>query len=395
MALKSRNTALAIKIQSVRGTYSAPNSTTDLLSGVANCRPSIEGITLADDSYTGSIFQNADQILGKRFSVTFDVKLDAPGSLPAANAFVLGRLLQAAKFTEVRTATAIPAAPEAVGTSSTTAAVLGSSASTTDDLYKGFPLILSDNGSTYMEKLTAIRDYIGSTKSAELFETLSGAPAANYQIPTFLGYYRDVTSADPIILSGKLWMGGWRLDLYDLAVTGMRILLPTSTKNTPAFPRIEFTLSGTISADADEATPTIPATGSIPGIKGGDVWFKKQRIGTADVTIDLGLTADDPPNANQPDGTDAPELSGGTANATLVMQKYLKATLDSLGLADAQGYHPFWMQWGTAAWNNVQVTIPDARLNFPNIDLSGGIILENNGLFIDVIDRNLGIVFAG
>jgi hypothetical protein len=395
MALKSNNTAIAVKIQSARDVFDEPNDTTDLLR-FSNCRLQIDGVTIANDEYTGSPFKNADDIAGKRVTLSFNVKMRPPSSLPALDAFVPGRLLQAAKFTEVRTATAIPASAEALGVGSdATHAVLGSSASTTNDIYKGFPLILSDNGSTYKERLTAIRDYVGSTKTAELMEELGAAPAANYQIPTFIGYFRDVTSADPEILSLILWMGGYRLDLVNCGVTGFRWVIPTSTKQQAAYPEFEFTLDCTIDGSSDEATPSIPAGGAVPLLKDADVWLNQQRVGTSTVSIELGLEAEYPPNANQPDGTDAPEIAGGTATGSLTMQKYLKATLDTLSLADAQAYHPFFMQWGNGAWNTVQITIPDARLNFPNPDLSGGTIMENLGLFIDVLDRNLGIVFPG
>lgn len=396
MALKTRNTALAATLQVSRGTYNEP-TTGDLVSGLSNLRLAIDGITVADDSYTGSVFQNADAIGGKRVTLTFNLKMKPPSSLPAANAHVPGRILQAAKCTEVRNATAIPAAAEAVaGTGQTTTNVrLGSSASTTNDIYRGFPLIISDNGSTYLEKLTSIRDYIGATKDAELMETLPLAAAADYQIPPFLGYFRDVSSSDPSVLSLKAWISGYLLELYDCGITGMRWVVPTSTKQQSQFPEFEFTVDCTIYATSDEATPSIPATGSPPLLKNGDVWFSKQRVGTSSINIDMGLQADYPPNANEPDGTDAPEISGGSATASIVMQQYLKATLDTLGLADAQAYHPFFAQWGTAAWNTVQITIPDGRLNYPNIDLSGGVVMQNVDLFIDVIDRNLGIVFPG
>lgn len=395
MALKSNNTAIALKIQASRDVFDEPNDTTDLLR-FSNCRLQIDGVTIANDEYTGSPFKNADDIAGKRVTLTFNVKMRPPTSLPAANAFVPGRLLQSAKFTEVRTATAIPASPEALGLGSdTTHAKLGSSASTTDDIYRGFPLILSDNGSSYKERLTAIRDYVGSTKMAELMEELGSTPAANWQIPTFIGYYRDVTSADPAILSLVLWMGGVRYDLVNCGVTGLRWVLPTSTKQQAAYPEFEFTLDCTIDATSDEATPSIPAAGAVPLIKDADVILANKAVGTSTVTIELGLQADYPPNANQPDGTDAPEIAGGTATASLTMQKYLKADLDTLAMADAQAYHPFFMQWGASAWHTVQIIVPDARLNFPNPDLSGGTIMENAGLFIDVLDRNLGIVFPG
>ena len=398
MGLKSNNSAVAFAIQSGgRGTYNEPNNTTDLAAGLANLRPNITAVTVADDSYTGGVFRNADAVAGKRVAYTFDMKLKPPASLPAANAFVLGRLLQAAKMTEVRTATAIPASAEAVGGSgnTTTALALGSSGSSTDDIYNGFPVLISDNGSSYKQRLTTIRDYTGSTKLAELMETLGAAPAANWQIPTFIGYFMDFSSAEPPVLSGKIWIDGVLTELMDVGVTGIRFPIPTSNTQQAQFPRVEFTVEGTIVDTTDESTPTIPSIGPAPVLKDGDVWLHKQRVGTSDVTFDLGLQTEHPPNANQADGSDAPEIAGGTISVNLTMQKYRKATLDSLGLAEAQAYHPLFMQWGNGAWNTVQMFVRDGRFNFPNDDLSGLTAMQQLSLFVDVRDRNFGIVFPG
>lgn len=396
MARKSRNTALAVVLQTARGTFDAC-STADLVTGFSNCRLAIDGITVADDTYTGSVFTNADAIAGKRVTLSGNLKLKPPSSLPAADAFVLGRILQAAKFTELRVATAIPASAEAVGVSGndTTHLALSTGATGTDDLYNMYPILNETAGAAYKDQLTMIRDYVGSTKLAELMETLGGAPADNYQIPPFLGYYRDVTSAEPDVLSCELWIDGFRYDLYDCAVSSMRLVLPTSDKNQARYPEFEFTLDCTIYQTEDEATPSIPATGQPPLIKDGKGFFNKKEWGIESITIDLGLTADYPPNPNQVDGNDAPEISGGSATAQMVAQKYLKATEDVLGLADAQAYHPLFLQWGSSAFGTVQVGIMSGRLNFPNPDLSGGIIKEQIDIQIDVLDRNLAIIFPG
>lgn len=394
MAMKSNDTALAFTLQSARGVYNAPNSTTDLLLAVANLRPTIAGITIADDSYTGSVFRNGDALAGKNFSATFDVKLKGPSALPLANTFVLGRLLQIAKWTELRNAAAIPVAPEALGSGSdTTHAKLGTTGSSTDHFYRGLPLWLSDNGTGFRRQLTAVRDYVGATKMAELMELLGAPPAANWQIPSYLAYVRDTSSAEPPVGSAKFWMGGIRYDLMDVGVTGLTITIPTSTTQQAVFPRIQFTIEATIYDYDDEATPTIPVVSNIPLLKDADVWLNRKRIGTSDISIDLGLTSERPPNPNQIDGSDAPEITGGSATANLTLQKYRKATLDTLGMADGQAYYPFWAQWGLAAGNMVQLTIPDARLNFPNIDLSGGNVMEQAPLFVDVLDRNLVLAF--
>jgi hypothetical protein len=395
MALKSNNVALAFTKQTERDTYNEPNGTTDLLTGVSNCRPQVQGITVPDDSYTGSPFRNADAIAGKKVTLTFEVQLKPPSALPDANAFVLGRLLQAAKFTEVRLATAIAAEAVAGSGNTTTVAALGTTASTSDDAFNGYPLILSDNGADYKAQLTMIREYTGTGKLAELMETLSGAPAANYAVPAFIGYVSDFTANDPPVLSGKMWISGYLVELVNCGVTGLRLLLPTSTKDQAQRPKLEFTLDATIQATSDSAVPTISAVGAIPLFKDADCWFSKQKVGTRDITVNFGLQADFPPNANQPDGTDAPEIAGGSITASVQMQKYLKATLDTLGLADAQAYHPLFCQWGNGAWNTVQLAARYCRVNYPNLDLSGGTVMEQIDLLVDVIDRNVCLVFPG
>lgn len=393
MALKSNNTAIAVVIQPVRDTFTAPNSTTDLLALVSNCRLQQDGITIADDSYTGSIFQNADAIAGKRVTLTFTLKIKPPSAMPAANAFVPGRLLQAAKFTELRNTAAIPAAPEALGVGvDAKTATLGTTASTTVDMYKGYPIKIG--AGPYKTAMSAIRSYDAS-KHAVLMEDWGATPTGNYQIPTFLMYSRDTSSADPAILSLKLWISGHRYDLVNCGVTGLREVVPTSTKDQAAFPTYEFTLDCTILDDAEEATPSIAAVGPPPLAKDGKEWLNYVKQGVSNATFDLGLTAENPPNMNQPDGTDAPELSGGSARASLTKQKYLPSVIDVQALADAQTYVPYFKQWGNSAWNMVQITVPDARLNFPNPDLSGGIAMENIDLFIDVFDRNFNITFPG
>ena len=65
MGLKSNNSAVAFSIQSGgRGTYNEPNNSTDLAAGLANLRPNITAVTVADDSYTGGVFRNADAVAG-------------------------------------------------------------------------------------------------------------------------------------------------------------------------------------------------------------------------------------------------------------------------------------------------------------------------------------------
>lgn len=391
-ALKTNNTAVAIITQPVADTFTDPVANK---MPVSQCRLAIEGITVSNDEYTGSPIRNADDIAGKRCTLTFNIKLRPPGgaSPPAANAFLPGLILQAAKFTEVVTAAAIPVgAPEALSAGTTTGATLGATAVGTTDLYKGMAISVTDEGTNYKGRMTALRAYT-SAKLATFMETYSVAPASTYQIPKQLGYIRDVSSADPILLSTKIWIDGHRYDLMNCRVSGLQVVVPTSTKDQAAYPELQVSLTADISANSAEATPAVTPLGAVPLFKDGDCWLAGKRIGTSTFTIDLGLGIEYPPNPNKPDGVDAAELVSGSAKVSLTRQKYLPSYLDSLALADAQSAQPFFAQWGSAAGSMVQIVVPDSRLNYGNPDMGGNIVMESQDLMIDALSRSMAINF--
>ena len=394
MAESSNNIALAVAIQSAAGTFTTPSQPADLMP-ISNCRLQIDGITITNDEYTGSPVKNGDDIIGKRASISYNVKLRAPGGStpPAANAFLLGRILQSCKMTEIRSATAIPVAAEALGSGSTTTmAKLGAGAAATADLYKTLPLILSDNGSGYKRQITAIRSYSAS-KEATLVEQLSAPPAANYQIPKYLGYVRSITAADPVMLSKQLWMGGNRYDLMDANVTSAQIVVPTSTKQQGAYPELQVTYDVTINATAAENSPAVTPLGAVPFFKDGDGILANKAIGLQTFTIDLGIQSDNPPNPNQPDGSDPAQIVSSTAKLSMTKQMYRKNVFDGIALADAQAQHAFYAAWGSAAGNFIQIVVPDARFNYPNPDVGGPFVMETQDMMIDAFDRGVAILF--
>ncbi|QZP06797.1 hypothetical protein [Caenibius sp. WL] len=393
MALKTAKTALAIALQ-VGGAGVFANPTSADIYPISQARLDIQGQTLDNDEYLGQIFRNAPDIAGKRVTLGFNVKLRPPGgTIPTANAFIPGRLLQAAKYTEIVNTTAIPAAPEAVGAGSTTTAVtLGATAAATANLYKAFPLLITDNGATYKERLTAIRSY-SAAKVAVLMEELGAIPAANYQIPSFLGYARSIDETDPPLLSAKIWIDGHRFDLIDLRCTGAQFVVPTTTRDQAAYPEMQFTFDCRIHANSAEATPAITPLGAVPLFRNGDLMLNRVRIGASTFTIDNGVQTEDPPNPNQPEGVDAAEMVGGTATVSLTWQKYLPSVIDPLALADAQAQHPFFAQWGNGPGSIVQINVPDARLNYSNPDLGGQLVMQSTDLMIDAFDRAIMIAF--
>jgi len=394
MAQKSTETALALKIQATPGIFDTPTLPADFLR-VANLRPQISSVTIDNPEYTGSVARNAPDVTGKTFTMAFNILMRPPGGsgVPGANEYLPGRVLQACKFTEIRNTVAIPEAPEAVGAGSTTTkAVLGASASAVAQTYKGFPLWLSDNGTGLKRQTTVIVDY-DANKGASLAETLGAPPAADYQILPFLGYYRSVDASDPPMLSMQVWYGGNRYDLVDVQVTGLRIPVNTSTKTQGSYPAWEVTVSATIHASAAEASPAVTPGGTTPTFKDGDQWLAGKAVGGASFTIDMGIQSEDPPNPNQPDGSDPSEIVSSTARMSMQRQFYSKDVFDTLGMADAQQQHPFWAQWGYGSGTIIGVVVPQARFDFPNPDLGGALVNETGDLMIDAFDRSVGIYF--
>lgn len=395
MARKSNKTALAVKMQAAQGTFDAPSSTTDMLA-ISNLQPSIQGVTVANNEYTGSIHKNGDDLAGKIFTASFNVYLRPPGGadVPAADAYIIGRFLKAAKFSEVRTTTAIPAAAEAIGVGSDeTNAVLGTSAGSTDDLYKGMALILSDIATTAYGKMTAIRGYTGSSKTAELMEELASAPADEYQIPKQLSFQRSITEDDAPYLSMKIWIDGVRYDLVDVSISGLRVNLPVSSRDGATQPMLEISVTATIDAYADEDTPQVPAAGAVPLFKDGKFFVAHTAVGGSSLVADLGLRSAYPPNPNYADGSGPGELVESKTTLTMDRQAYLKAELDTLALAEAQGQHPVYAQYGYTSGKMVQVVTPDARFNYQNPQLGQDYVTEQGDMWVDVFDKNLCINF--
>jgi hypothetical protein len=389
MALKANKTAVAIMKQPLADTFVA-NVAADRYP-VANCKLNIQGVTTDNPEYTGTIHKNGAEVVGKTVELSFDVMLRPPvgGVIPAADAYVPGRILQASKFTENRFATGI--ATEALGgAGSTTTAVLGAGAAATADLYKG--LLVSVGAGTYGQRLSAIRSY-SAAKVATLCETFASAPTGNYEIRPQLAYQRAVDQVDPTKLSVSIWLDGLRFDLVNMAVSSLKISVPTAERSNASNAVINVTLQGEISATADEATPAIAALGAIPKFRDGDFWVAQKAVGGASLDVDLGLQLAFAPNPNKPNGSDAGDLVQSTTTVSLNLQKYLKAAFDTLALADSFAQYAVWARWGNAIGTTVSVIIPDARLNYRSPEIGNDFVMESGDMFVDAFDRNCSIVF--
>jgi hypothetical protein len=393
MAKLSNNTAAAVVLQSAAGTFDTPTSSDYL--NIANFRPQIDGVTVTNEEYTGSVVKNGPDVSGKRFSASFEILLRPPGGadVPAAHAYIPGRILQAAKMTELRTTTAIPAAAEVIAAGSTTTITLGAGATGTADLYKGLAVLLQDLGATAKAQMTAIRAYTAG-KVATLVELLSGVPVGKYQIPKQLSYLASIAAADPSLLSMQFWFGGDRWDVRDIIVSGLRFEVPTTTSTQAQYPKIMVSIEGTIDDTATEAAPAITPAGAVPLFRDGDLWVANKAVGATTFTVDLGIRGERPPNPNEVTGDEAPQIVESTRSASMTRQRYTKSVFDVMALADAQAQHCLFAQWGSAAGLMVQIVVPDFRFDQQNPDLGGAFVNEQGNLYIDAYDRSVVVNFS-
>lgn len=393
MALKSNKSGLALRTQTAPGIFNAPTAA-DLMP-VSNMSLGIDGVTIANDEYTGTIHKVGDEIVGRNVTLSFDVNLRGPGgaAAPAAGAFLLGRLLTAAKFTELRQAESIPPGGyEVLGTGSTsTAAVLGFSAPDTPALFKAMLLSLSSIG-TGTKSMVGIRSYEAG-RVARLMNDLGTPPTNSYQVPSQLTYVRSIDETDPLPLSHYVWLDGVRYGLIDAMLSSLRFTVPTSTRDQAAIPKVSVALSAQLLSKDDEATPPIPTLGATPKFKDGKLYVANRAVGGSSVDVDFGLRTAAAPNPNKVDGSDAQELIESKTTVSLALQAYRKAQFDTLALADAQAQHSLFALWGYISGNTVALMVPDARFNFRSPDLGSEWVTESGDLMVDVFDRNCSLAF--
>jgi hypothetical protein len=385
--LKSRNTAIAIKAQSAVGTFNDPG--TDYLP-VANLSLSIATVETANNEYTGSIEGNAPDLDQGSVTLTFTAMLRGPGGsdVPAANAFILGRLLTACKMSETRVTTAIT---EALSSGSTSGFTGGVGMTGTADLYRGLAVHLPAAGALPRGVL-GIRSNT-SAKVVRLARLLSSSPTGNYSIMKQVAYQSTLSSTDPFPLSVKAWLAGKRYDLVDLAVSSAQIPVPTTTRDQGENPTITVTLTGRLHASADEASPAVPAAGTIPKFRDGQQYLADTYIAGSGFTLEMGAQSEAAPDPNKADGSGAQELVALNRRLEVRAQSYLKADFDALALAVGQTRQPFYAQWGKVSGQMVAVTVADARFPFNSPDIGGNIATETHNLVIDALEKNVSIAF--
>jgi hypothetical protein len=393
MADLSLKTTLGIVVESVAGTYDAPDSGDTLT--VADLRPSIEGITADIREFTGSIHRPGPSVLGKTLTITGRLLLRGPGgsSPPLADAWVQGRILRAAGMTEVVTGTAIPAAPEAIAAGGTTSTVtLGATATGTADLYKAMLLLIEGLGSAGRAQLTMGRSNT-SGKLVTLPETAADDlddTGTKWQLPKQLVY--QLGSASPPTLSASCWVGNRRINGEGMAISAFKINMPTSSRESQDVPSIEFTLTGKVHSIVDDLSPPVPPAGlAVPPYRDGKLWVANKQLGGSSFSIDFGAQIGFPPNPNEEDGNETAQLTETTRTVDLTLNQVALTDFDDVTLAEEQGYHSLFALWGLASGNAFGLIVTDMRFNHRSPDNSGSFVTQTGAAYVDGTTKTIAL----
>ena len=383
---KSRVVALGVAIQAVAGVFTAPTSADYV--PVAPPTNNEDPITAEDPTATGSVHQSAPVYLGKTATISANAPLRGPGGTepPAANAWPLGRVLQAAGFAEMRTAAAITGT---VAAGTATSMTLDGSASATDDFYIGMPIRHANVGAGAIKGTSLIQDYNGTSKVALLGETL-GTPATsgNYTIPPNITYQLGTLSTSPPLLSVSVWRDKKRYDYKDVRVSQISFDMPVSNESNQVFPSIEFTLKGLVEDVADDTTTVIsPAQlGSIAPFRNGKFTLDRVALGHQSTRFQMGADVAGASNAAAADGQDGYEVMSTTRSIDFDLNQMAVSDFDIETRVNNRTTVSTMSVWGQGQGNRFGFLAPEIALdplNNPG-DRNGFVNLTGNAVFVGV-----------
>jgi hypothetical protein len=382
---KSKILAIAVAIQPVAGTFTAPLAA-DVIAA-SNVTNQNNDITAEDPTLTGTGWDAEQIIVGEEGQVGFTFALRGPGGAapPAANAYVPGRCFQNLGWAEVITPTAIAGVTQ-TGSSADTI-ILAVAASATDDFYTGMPLQMAGIGAGF-KQTSMIVSYAGGSRSAGIGETMGAAPGAGvaYTIPANLLYIEGSNSGSGPLLSVRIWRDKKVYDYKDVRLETFTFDMPVANNNNTTFPSIEFAGKGNVHDVTDGVTPSLGTllNVGIAGCRNGKFTLDRTMLGHNSLRYGNNLTVAAPSNIHMANGQDAYEVTGGSRSIDIDVNQMDNTTFNArtkraAGLAGTS--MPIMQTWGIAAGNNFGFTIPAARLGQLNPGDSNGFVnLTGNAL---------------
>lgn len=386
---KSRVVAVGIAIQAVAGVFTAP-SASDLVP-VSPPTNSEEIISTEDPTATGSVWQAPRIYLGKTGTISFTAPLRGPGgSAPfAANAWPLGRVFQSAGWAEVINDDAIVAETQAGSTVS--ALALAAAEPATDDIYVGFPIQMDDIGTGAVKGTSLISSYNGTTKVADIGETLAGAPAtgATYTIPPAVVYQLGTLTVSPPILSVSVWRDKKRYDYRDVRVSQFTIDMPVANEQNQVFPSVECTLRGLVEDVADEVSPALSSdllAVPVAPYRNGKYMLDRVMLGHQSTRFQITADVAGASNANAEQGQDQYEIMSGNRTLDMDLNQMAVTDFDLESRVNNQTTISQQCVWGMGPGNRFGFMAPEIVLNPMNNpgDRNGFVNLTGNAAFVGV-----------
>ncbi len=358
--LRARNAVILAKIESTEGTENAPAVTDAILVENPQLNPAATLITT--NEVTGTLDGAGPIVGGMKMDLSFDVYLKGSGT--AGTAPEVGDLLKACGWAEVITGTAVPASPEACAAGgSTTTAVLGTSASTTAQAYRGMPI----NFSGAVTLSTFISDYTAA-KTATLTDTASGSIVAttNYQIPVNV-LYKPASSSIPS-LTIYFYMDGL---LYKLVGNRGDFSIALDSGGVGRF-RFRFSGMFLSKTDTSIVTPTNDTTRP-PVFKNGAMLVNRGATALQNLSLECGNGMVNPDNPNALEGFDPAQITGRDMTGSMNPNETSIATRDVMADFRAGTKRIIHARFGTTTGNKVGLTIPQALYTGQNTGERGGL----------------------
>lgn len=382
---KTRIVAMAVAIQSGAGVWATPSSS-DLIA-VAPPTNGNDLVSTEDPTASGSVWQQPRIKLSKNSNMGSTAPLRGPGGTApfAANAWPLGRVLQAAGMAEVHTATAITANTQTGNT--TTTLKLASGASATSDIYLGMPIQHAAIGSGQIKGTSLIESYNGTSKVAVLAETLGVAAGdtTEYIIPPNVTWQLGTLASNPPLLSVSIWRDKKRYNYIDVRVSALNFDLPVANDQSQTFPSIEFQLRGlpySVAPTVDESTPPldVSALPAVPPYRNGKFRLNKVHLGHASTRLAIGFENAAASNADEVLGQDAFEIMSGTRQIDFDINQMNITDFDIDALEESETVISTMSLWGMGPGNRFGFLVPALVLDPQNPgDRNGFVNLSGSG----------------
>lgn len=385
---RSKIAAVALVIQSVAGTFSAPTSADTM--PVSNLTNTDDMISATDPTLTGAIWDVNRIYLGRTSTVGFTMPLRGPGGAapPVAGAWVPGRALRAAGFSEIRTGTPVTGVTAAGST--TSALALAAAESSVDDFWIGAVIQTAAVGTVGTVKgSTVIMDYVGSSKMASIGETIvAPGTGVNYTIPAQLTYLLGTLTTAPPLLSISVWRDKVRYDYRDCVVASFTFDAPTANEQNTTFPSIEFSFKGVLVGKYDDVTPVVAASQLAivpPANRGGKFALDRTKLGHASFRMGMTASTGAQANANQDAGQDGYDILSGSRTIEYDLNSMNVADFDLETRINNQTIMPVESVWGGGAGNRFALSVPNHVLDpMSPGDRNGYVNLTGGGNSVDV-----------